>query len=162
MVILTFEGNIIPQYITLDLVRFQVEQYIYPVVQCLNCFKFGHTMRQCKATSILCKNCGKDHEDNSSCSNPKYCLHCKTNEHTSLTKQCPAYQHQYNIKKIMAIENTTFKEAEFIAKNPSYAKITTHNQFEVLSNLNNFPQLPSVANDSTGNFSYVPKPKKKY
>uniref|UniRef100_A0A6P7HBQ7 Uncharacterized protein LOC114348819 n=1 Tax=Diabrotica virgifera virgifera TaxID=50390 RepID=A0A6P7HBQ7_DIAVI len=60
----------------------------------------------------------------------------------------------------MAIENTTFKEAEFIAKNPSYAKITTHNQFEVLSNLNNFPQLPSVANDSTGNFSYVPKPKK--
>lgn len=42
----------------------------------------------------------------------------------------------------MAAENVSFRDAQFIADNPSYAKVSTHNRFALLNNEENFPGLP--------------------
>nr|CAH7718737.1 unnamed protein product [Callosobruchus chinensis] len=85
-----------------------------------------------------------------------FCIHCNSEEHPPVSKKCPVYNKQYQIKKIMAAENSSFKEAERIYDNPSCAKITTNNRYALLNNLDNFPELPSTANN---NKIYVTKPK---
>lgn len=148
IIIVTFLGNNTPQNVQINLVNFKIEPYIHPVVQCYNCLRFGHTSRLCKGNA-RCKKCAKSHDENETCDKDSlFCIHCKSEEHASLSKKCPIYSEQYNIKKIMANENTSFKEAEALVKNPSYAKIVTNNPFSVLNNLNNFPELPETSNSN--------------
>lgn len=144
IIIVTFLGNSLPQSLQINLVNFKVEPYIHPVVQCFKCLRFGHTSKLCKGNS-RCKKCAKTHDQNEACDNDLFfCIHCKSEEHSSVSKKCPVYIQQYNIKKVMATENTSFKEAETLVKNPSYAKVVTNNSFSVLNNLSNFPELPKT------------------
>lgn len=148
IIIVTFLGNSLPSNIQINLVNFAVEPYIYPVVQCYKCFRYGHTLKLCKSNA-KCKNCAKVYDTDHNCEkeNP-YCFHCKTEGHISTSKKCPYYIKQQNIKKIMASENVNFIEAEKILNNPSYAKITVNNRFSLLNNLNNYPELPPSSNKS--------------
>lgn len=71
----------------------------------------------------------------------------------------------------MAQENVSFREAENIYINPSYAKIVTNNRFAVLNNSINFPPLPNSNQTSFQstpvtlrkpvNKSNIPSPKKR-
>lgn len=148
MVIITFLGNRIPDTVKLNLCNFIVEPYISPVVQCFNCLRYGHTAAQCKG-KCRCKNCTKEHEPNVNCIEPKMCIHCNSLEHISVSKDCPIYTKQRNIKKTMAFHDASFKEAEFLVDNPSYAKVATNNRFDILKNTDNFPELPSHNSNST-------------
>ena len=142
IIIVTFLGNNLPANIQINLVNFIVEPYIYPVVQCHKCLRYGHTAKLCKGNQ-KCKKCTKTYDENHICeSDSPYCIHCKSEDHSSISKMCPIYKKQNNIKRIMAVENLSFKEAEKIENNPSYAKIATNNSFSLLSNLENFPDLP--------------------
>lgn len=147
MVVVTFLGNHLPQSVKINMVNFLVEPYYYPVVQCFKCLRFGHTISQCKGKD-RCKNCGQEDCTNPCIKEVTFCVNCGNNNHISLSRQCPFYKKQQDIKKVMAIENTSFKEAEFIVNNPSYAKITTNNRFSLLNNIDNFPELPKPKSDS--------------
>nr|CAH7753290.1 unnamed protein product [Callosobruchus chinensis] len=57
----------------------------------------------------------------------------------------------------MAVHNTSFKEAELIVNNPSYAKITTSNRFDVLKNIDNFPELPPPSTSYSSTLLRKPK-----
>lgn len=151
MIILSFSGASLPMSIRINGVNFPVEPYIYPVVQCLRCLRYGHIAKQCKSTKSFCKKCSGEHEDNTVClSDSDFCKFCNTDQHSPVSKLCPHYQKQKRIKKIMSDNNISFKEAEAFEKNPSYAKIVTNNRFEVLADMNNFPPLRQVENNRQG------------
>lgn len=157
MILVTFLGSSIPNEIRINCCNFPVEPYIHPVITCFSCLRFGHISSQCKGKS-RCSRCGENHNASECDADTLYCVHCGSNEHGSTNRKCPAFLKQYTIKKIMAAENITFKEAEFIAENPSYAKVSTNNRFSVLNNEENFPSLPN--RDETKPFlSNKPMPK---
>lgn len=154
IIIVSFSGSSLPPSIRINGVIFPVEPYIYPVVQCLRCLRYGHISKQCKSTKALCKKCCGEHEDNTEClSDSIYCKYCDTNEHSPTSKSCPLYLKQKRIKQIMSVNNISFKEAENIEKNPSYAKIVTNNRFDVLTDMKNFPPLPQVQNTIPSSFA---------
>lgn len=162
MVILTFLGNNIPDTVKINMVNFIVEPYIYPVVQCFNCLRYGHTNKMCKSAR-KCQRCGQENCTFDDCVNHQICLHCNSSEHSSMSRTCSVYIKQKNIKIIMANENISFKEAEVISNNPSYSKIVTNNRFSILANHENFPSLPvpNLKNQiHTNNFIRKPIPKK--
>lgn len=156
MVIVTFLGNKIPDTLKINLVRFTVDPYVHPVIQCFKCLRYGHTSVQCRGKP-RCKTCGNEHNNDEECE--KFCIHCNSNEHTSVSKECSIYIKQQNIKKTMAFENISFKEAEFVVENPSYAKISTNNRFDVLKNLENFPELAPPSQSNSQSSFLLKKPK---
>lgn len=142
MVIVTFAGLIVPQYVYLNYVRCETEPYVQPVMQCYNCLRFGHTASQCKGKKI-CQKCAQEHEGNCE-QNIKYCIYCKNNDHNSISRACPAFEKQKNIKKAMAQHNLSFKEAEKLVNKPSYSNISQQNKFAPLINSSHeFPPLRS-------------------
>lgn len=149
IIIVTFEGSTLPQSLRINGVLFAVEPYIYPVVQCMKCLAYGHVKALCKKDKELCKKCGEEHPTSTCDNESRYCVHCKCNEHSSTYRGCPYYQRQKRIKTIMSTQNVTFKEAEALEKNPSYAKVITNNRFEILNNLTNFPNLPACRSENT-------------
>lgn len=152
IIVVTFLGNSVPLNVQINCCNFIVEPYIYPVVQCFKCLRYGHTSKQCKSSDNKCRKCSKTHTNNETCeSELPFCIYCKTNDHSSVTKLCPMYTKQYNIKKLMALENTSFKEAETLVNNPSYSKIVSNNRFAILNDINNFPPLPNKPENGTNN-----------
>lgn len=143
MVVISFQGNELPQCIRINGVNFHVEPYIHPVVQCHKCLRYGHISKLCKNDDSCCKKCSRVHNDGD-CDGVTRCLYCKTDgNHSTMSKQCPIYLKQRRIKELMAKQNLSFKEAEAIENNPSYSKVVTNNRFQILDNSNNFPALPT-------------------
>lgn len=106
MVIVTFDGLIIPDHIYIDYVRCPVETYVSPVMQCFNCLRYGHSSKLCRGKK-RCRVCGGEHDGD--CVNTAYCVYCKNHNHNSTSKICPKYTEQKNIKNIMASKNLSFK-----------------------------------------------------
>lgn len=163
IIAVTFSGNSLPQHIQINLVNFIVEPYIQPVIQCYSCLRYGHTNRMCKSQKV-CKNCTSRHSEDETCDiDDRKCIYCSTSDHSTISKKCPMFKKQHNIKKIMAEENISFKEAELLYNNPSYAKVTTSNRFSILNNFANFPELPTIQKDTSGKTSsYTQRPHVSY
>lgn len=159
IIIVTFVGSALPQSLRINGVVFTVEPYIYPVIQCMKCLAYGHVKALCKKEKELCKKCGEEHPTDNCESELRYCVQCKSDEHSSTYRGCPNYQRQKRIKTIMSTQNVSFKEAEALEKNPSYAKIVTNNRFEILNNLTNFPPLPASNSNNvqSHNSTFHPK-----
>lgn len=157
-IIVTFLGNKIPDSIKINMVNFTVDPYIYPVVQCFKCLRYGHTSVQCKGV-FRCQRCSKEHPENEECISEIMCIHCNSKDHISTSKDCPVHTKQHNIKKIMAYKNASFKEAEALLNNPSYSKVVTNNKFDLLKNVDNFPELPILSNSYSNSLIRKPKPR---
>ena len=146
--IVTFEGNVLPNEVIINSVVFPVELFFGKVIQCYNCLKYGHVSNQCRSTNIpLCINCGKSKTENHECfESDIYCIYCKLSDHRSNSKKCPVFEKQKKIKKIMVEHNSTFNEAKEYCEN-SFANLTSLNKFSILSDANsydeNFPALPA-------------------
>lgn len=148
MVLLTFEGNILPNEVKINSVSFPVERFYGRAAQCFKCLKFGHISKQCRAKDSLCISCGQTVIENTVhiCETADvFCIHCQVrNSHKSVSPKCPYFKKQQKIRTIMVDNNITFTEAEKLCEN-SFATVTTSNRFNTLENLNdyntNFPPL---------------------
>lgn len=162
MIIITFEGNLLPQYVTINSVQFSVEPFVGRVVQCFNCLQYGHISKQCKSTKALCSKCSKEKTGEHTCeAKDTYCLFCKSKTHSSTSKECSNYTKQKNIKEYMAAHNLPFLEAKKKIQASFSNVITSQNKFEVLGNLNNeieFPPLPKARNYKCPNISMSQPP----
>lgn len=157
MIQITFLGSTIPSKIRINFCLFPVEPWIHPVVKCYSCLRFGHVASQCKGKS-RCSRCGTEGHNFENClAESFFCIHCSSDSHHANSRKCPSFVRQQNIKKVMAVENVSFKEAEYIADNPSYAKITTNNRFAILNNEENFPSL-SKQDDNNSFLLRKPRP----
>lgn len=144
MIIVSFLGSTLPTKLRINGVIFPVEPYVYPVVQCLKCMRYGHTVTLCRSQVEVCRKCAGSHDSKQCTETIDYCIFCKNNDHMSTSKNCPVFMKQKRIKEIMSRQNISFKEAELLENNPSYAKITTNNRFQALSDISNFPPLPAT------------------
>lgn len=124
-IVVTFDGQVLPKRIFMCYNSLPVELYTYPTIQCYNCCRFGHTKLQCRSKP-QCYKCGKDHtgdkcnveEESVSC-----CLCSGT--HFAISKSCPEFTRQKQIKVNMAENSISYGEASklFPPVTKSYADI---------------------------------------
>lgn len=137
-VIVTFEGNMLPNEIIINSVVFPVELFVGRVTQCYNCLKYGHISKQCRTNNPLCLNCGKSKSESHECfEKDTYCIYCKINDHKSNSRKCPFFEKQKKIKRVMVEHNSTYTEAKEYCEN-SIANFTSPNRFNILPDPNNY------------------------
>lgn len=123
-VIVTFKTQTLPKYIAIGHVRCEVRPYTQRVIMCYNCYRYGHTSKQCKS-NIRCPNCAEQHNANE-CPvqvSDITCLNCNGRHKTNELKKCPEFSRQKNIKKAMAEKNISYKDAEKYIPRETYATI---------------------------------------
>lgn len=127
-IICTFDGQNLPNRVFSFFSALPVEQYVYPTIQCFLCCRFGHTRIQCRSKG-KCFKCSEEH-DSKSCTiettNAK-CPLC-SGKHFGISKSCPEYRRQLEIKKQMATYNIPYAEANKSVPpvRPSYAEVTNN------------------------------------
>lgn len=109
----TLQSHKLPKSVWLYNICCDLHPYVAPVIQCNNCYRFGHIAKNCRGPVKKCRKCGKaSHSQNDSCKlKSPSCLHCK-GKHVANDPNCPERHRQAEIKKIMHTHNVSFKEAE--------------------------------------------------
>nr|CAH7765852.1 unnamed protein product [Callosobruchus chinensis] len=126
-VIIGFEAQELPKYISINHVIFEVSTYIQKVILCHNCMHIGHLGKQCKGKP-RCAKCKEEHPSNA-CPNPENetkCFYCEGNHYIYKIGQCSEFQRKKDIKKYMATSNYSYKDAEKAISQISYDQITKY------------------------------------
>ncbi|KAJ2948161.1 hypothetical protein O0L34_g9969 [Tuta absoluta] len=114
---LGFKGGSLPRYIYIMNMRVQVEPFVFPVTQCARCWRFGHTLKMCPSTKVICPKCTKKHPN---CETTTFkCVNC-AGAHMALVKTCPAYLKERRIREIMSEFNCTFRKASMMYVPPDF------------------------------------------
>lgn len=142
-VVLTFDGQVLPERVYLCYNSLPVDLYIFPTIQCFNCCRYGHIKSHCRSKP-QCYKCGQEHSgDNCSLDDEflKCCL-C-SGSHRATSKNCPEFYRQKSIKETMAKRSISYSEA-FKLHPPvtkSYADVASTKpppQSHLYSTVNNF------------------------
>lgn len=140
-----FRGQQLPDEVEIYGVKRKINQYLFTVTQCYQCYKFGHAKKSCKNLKKNCKNCGaeKHTEKDEDCREAPKCVNCHMN-HNSTNKQCREFVRQSAIKKIMSLDNLSYWEA-----NEKFPKV--ENFFNILEHAEEFPELPELFKNKNKN-----------
>lgn len=158
-IIINFRGQNLPDFVSIYGARCRVNPYVYRVLQCENCYMFGHSSRQCR-TKFRCTICGDKH-DTKTCTNTiqsvnkQFCINC-SGDHPVTDKMCPHYLKQVQIKKYMAKHNVGYKVAkdqyktfsEAVSRRPQTNDL---NDYPLLPHINNRYSILANYNDQTNN-----------
>ncbi|KAL5233225.1 hypothetical protein ACI65C_000635 [Semiaphis heraclei] len=138
MVELKFLSPKLPEKVAIYKVLFKVSPSIRSPVICQNCLRYGHTAKFCRGKAN-CLHCGLPDHSFSNCptkeSTVPSCFHCK-GSHIATNRSCMEWSRQKNIKKIMATENVSYKDAVFIIKNNIVNKSSTFSDITAKSKAN--------------------------
>lgn len=131
-----FKGSSLPTYIYIFDMKVRVEPYVFPVTQCSNCWRYGHTRKMCPSVKSYCPKCGGKHD---SCDITVYkCINCHEN-HMALDRTCPVYMKERRIRDIMAEFNCSYRKAMDIYVPPSsparYDESTLQNPTSISDNV---------------------------
>ena len=88
MIILSFVNDYLPSEVIFDKEIIRVRPYRPRVLQCFNCFGFGHASRVCTRDKI-CESCSQP--EHGECSRAQLCVNCKGN-HRARNKECKLYK----------------------------------------------------------------------
>lgn len=140
-VIINFAGQSLPDYVYAYRVRFPVKPYIYKVMQCFSCLRYGHAAKFCKFPA-RCNRCkGQHNSRDCTDESPPICINCDQNHLATDHKNCSAYKEQKIIKEYMANNNTTYFEAKNSLKSANtYANMLRsepHHEPRNLPSINN-------------------------
>ena len=105
----------------------KIEQQIYSaeeykprrrVIQCFNCYRFGHVAKLCHQNHATCSTCGYDHHS-SKCTSSKrdYCVNCDVFGHDATAKECPVY---LDILKKLNLQPRNVNNMNRLSTNPTY------------------------------------------
>ena len=127
---ITFVGTALPDYVTIGALRLPVKLFVPRVMNCLNCFRLGHTATYCE-NKARCNKCG-EHHDSTTCgaqSDVQKCLYCGSPPHLKLS-DCPKIK----------LRSEKIKSALKVSSQKSYREILTNsfpsglgNRFALLS-----------------------------
>ena len=78
-------------------------------MQCIICHRLGHTKNVC-SSSPLCRLCGLDKHDKSTCTSDVKCVNCH-GSHASTSRECPKWKDEKKICEFMAIDKLSAFEA---------------------------------------------------
>lgn len=153
---LKFLSPKLPQHISIYNMIFDVNPSIRSPVQCNRCLRYGHTQKFCRSDP-RCGHCGGSKHSITECptvhATDPLCLFCKL-PHVATDRSCQEWSVQKDIKRIMATENLSYKDALDFKKNKyctsafKYSDIV-NSQLPKSNNLNtdsplneeNFPNL---------------------
>lgn len=109
LVIITWEGNSIPNEVRLygGVTGLKIRPYVESVLQCYNCYGFGHLAKHCKNKKV-CMMCAQDFHGH--CDLPAKCINCGGG-HKPQDKRCEKFQINIEIKKLMANSSLNVSEA---------------------------------------------------
>jgi hypothetical protein len=126
-IVITFEGQHLPDHVYIFYNSFAVQTYVYTTVQCFKCGKFGHTTNNCKSSSPKCINCSESHDSRECSVNDYKCLNCN-GIHKATSASCPEFLRQKSIKNSMAMDNISFIQASKLhTRSNSYANVINNN-----------------------------------
>lgn len=108
-VVITFRGNVLPKELPIwgAVAALPVRPFVDPVIQCFNCYRFGHWKDKCRKKRA-CLICGEEYHG--ICTRDMKCTNCE-GKHKSNDKSCEVYKRNVQIKKLIATENITSYEA---------------------------------------------------
>ncbi|KAL4085278.1 hypothetical protein QTP88_027137 [Uroleucon formosanum] len=119
---LKFLSPKLPQHISVYNLIFDVNPSIRSPVQCNRCLRYGHTQKFCRSDP-RCSHCGGSKHSILECptasSTDPTCIFCKL-PHAATDRSCQEWSVQKDIKKIMATENISYKDALEFKKNKYY------------------------------------------
>lgn len=144
-----FDGQHLPDRVYLFYNALRVDVFIFPVIQCLNCLRFGHMADQCKGKT-RCGKCALEHKTSDCKVSSTVCINCQSFTHKTQSFDCPEYLRQKSIKRIMALDNIAFHEV-FI--NHPELNSPKHAQPTNTPRLIDFPRL-----DRTRDFNQMLRP----
>lgn len=136
-----FFGSTLPDFVFFYNLRCRVEPSIRNPIQCFNCLRFNHTATQCRG-QVRCSKCGENHkvEDCTVQTSEYKCAQCQGN-HQATDRICPSYIQQRQIKRIMAFENLSYRDAKLHQKNKFVSKAHTFAEISSSSSPNIPPPL---------------------
>lgn len=151
-VVLTFSGQALPSHVYFYYTSFSVEKYEFPIIQCLNCARFGHVKAQCRFESCCVRCGGKGHIKDSCSASSAICLWCSGN-HLATDKVCPEFQRQKAIKLVMSQECVSFVEAagRFPSSraNKSFASVVARSSPPLFSQSQCVPSPPASSSQQS-------------
>uniref|UniRef100_A0A2S2QYA6 CCHC-type domain-containing protein n=1 Tax=Sipha flava TaxID=143950 RepID=A0A2S2QYA6_9HEMI len=116
---LKFLSPKIPSHISIYNMLFDVQPSIRSPVQCNRCLRFGHTQKFCRSKP-RCSHCGSDDHSFDACPSAHTtnlnCIFCNL-PHLATDHSCREWLFLKEIKKIMATENLSYREALDFKKN---------------------------------------------
>lgn len=104
----TFNTPQLPEKLFVGYLSVPIRAYIPPPLLCYRCGALGHHMSSCEKEQV-CRKCSEPLHDNE-CKKIKCCL-CGE-EHRTTAKLCPVYAEEYEVKKVMVLQNVTYFEAK--------------------------------------------------
>lgn len=128
--LISFCGSHVPTHVVFEnALLIPVQAYFEPVLQCKNCWFFGHSKGACRGKE-KCVSCGLTHSGD--CTECLYCMNCKGN-HRSNDKKCPEFLKRKELAKNKALKTVPMAEVQL---SPAPAS------FNIFSNIS-FPGLAS-------------------
>ena len=119
MIILTFVNSVLPTEIILESEIMRIRPYIPRVLQCFNCYGFGHTSRVCTRDKI-CLVCSQpEHGD---CSRAKVCANCKEDHHAR-DKGCKIFKKEQEALMKSNIEHISVGQAKKLLGKSKYSEV---------------------------------------
>ncbi|XP_055925539.1 uncharacterized protein LOC129957299 [Argiope bruennichi] len=118
--ILTFHSPKLPDSIKAGYMKLPVRPCIPNPLRCFKCQRFGHSKTNCRGT-LTCARCAVVGHESTECSSKEKCVNCK-GEHTSFSRDCPAWKLEKEIVTVKVKEQVSFPEARRIvrARTPAY------------------------------------------
>lgn len=145
----TVQGQEVPRMIKIYGVAFRAHLYIFPVKQCVQCWKFGHTRARCHGRAH-CRKCGQSHvSDGEECQRNPLCINCGK-EHESNSRECSERMRRINILGKMREKRVPFAEAE-----KEFPR--TQNRFSLLAEEQCFTELPETEAEIGARTGAIPK-----
>ncbi|GBP61812.1 hypothetical protein EVAR_88736_1 [Eumeta japonica] len=146
-VVLTFDGQMLPQRVFLCYNALSIEVYTYPTIQCYNWCRYGHTKAQCRSRPRCFKRTNAHISESCTVREDEVsCLHC-LGRHTTTRKLCPELDRQKRIKISMAEESISYSETS--KKHPAIGKSYVNATASSLSNPS--AQKSKLPNSSSSN-----------
>ncbi|XP_054000652.1 uncharacterized protein LOC128888059 [Hylaeus anthracinus] len=120
-ILITFEGDSLPTKMLIGYghVWLRVEPFVESVKQCYKCYTFEHSQQMCRNKVSNCRRCGE--ERHGECNKQPHCTNC-AGAHPSMSKECPIFQKEANIKKVMAYRNWPYNTVK------TYIEAKSHNE----------------------------------
>lgn len=99
MVLLTFYGTTLPEYVNIGPLKLRVKPFIDRPLQCYSCYGYGHGKRNC-TEHPRCGNCSAlNTHSMAECEEDTYCFHCRDG-HQLRSRQCPRYRLEQDILQL--------------------------------------------------------------
>lgn len=130
-VIATFAGTARPSEIKAWPLIYRVEPLAPRALQCLRCWRFGHSANGCRSTT-RCRKCGDDHSDNNCTSQDESCCLCNGN-HPADDSNCPARSKELQVLEIVERRRCSRREAlaEIQSRTQGYAGVTARHSLSM-------------------------------